>query len=131
MDSGSAAAVGLGAGFTIVYVLILVLLLASMWRVFDKAGQPGWAAIVPIYNIYVLCEIAGKPGWWLILMFIPVVNIVIAIMVTLALAEAFDMGTGFAIGLILLPIVFLPILAFGDAQYGGKSATPGPNVLSQ
>jgi len=91
--------------------------MVALWRVFEKAGQPGWAAIIPIYNVYILCKIAGKPGWWVLLMFIPVVNIVILLLVKLDLARAFGKTPGFGIGLWLLPILFYPLLAFGDAQY--------------
>ena len=84
----------------------------------QKAGQPGWACIVPVYNIYVMCIIAGKEGWWTVLFFIPIVNIIIGIMVSLGIAEAFGKGAGYAIGLFFLPFIFYPMLGFGDAQYG-------------
>ena len=103
--------------FSFIYLSVLVLVLIALWRVFEKAGQPGWAAIIPIYNLYILCKIAGKPGWWWILMLIPVVNIVILLLVKLDLASAFGKSAGFAIGLWLLPIIFYPLLAFSDAQY--------------
>jgi hypothetical protein len=90
-----------------------------MWKVFEKAGQPGWASIIPIYNCYILLKIASKPGWWLILMFIPLVNLVIAFITYLGIAENFGKSTGFAVGLFFLPFIFFPILAFGDAQYSG------------
>lgn len=111
---------------TVGWVIILafiVLIIASFWRIFDKAGRPGWAAIVPIYNAIVLLQVSGKPWWWIILMLIPFVNIIIIILVYLGLARNFGKGTGFAIGLMLLGIIFFPILAFGDAQY--QPATPG------
>ena len=108
-------------------LLVLVVALASMWKIFTKAGQPGWASIIPIYNFYVMCKMAGKPGWWCVLMFIPFVNFIILILVFVALAQSFGKGAGFGIGLALLGIVFLPILAFGDARYLG-SATPPPLV---
>jgi len=109
---GAAAAVML-----IVELALIVLVIASMWRVFTKAGQPGWAAIVPFYNLYILCKISGKPGWWLVLLLIPLVNLVFTLLVMLGLAESFGKGAGFGIGLWLLSIIFIPILAFGDAQY--------------
>jgi hypothetical protein len=104
---------------TLIYIGILILTLVSGWIVFTKAGRPGWAIIIPFYNLYIFLTIAGKPGWWLILMFIPVVNIVISIIMNLGLAEKFGKGTGFAIGLVFLPIIFWPILAFSDAKYMG------------
>ena len=94
-------------------------MIASMWTIFSKAGKPGWASIVPIYNLIVLLEIVGKPWWWLFLMLIPIVNIVILIIVWHNLSLSFGKGGGFTVGLILLGIIFLPILAFGDAKYVG------------
>lgn len=109
----------IGIGMWIVILLITVLMIVSMWKLYVKAGQPGWAAIIPIYNIWVLLKIVGRPEWWIILFLIPCVNIVIQILVYIDLAKVFGKSTGFAIGLILLPIVFIPILAFGDADYVG------------
>lgn len=108
---------GLGIGMMIVWLAVVLLMVASLWKVFVKAGEPGWAAIVPIYNIFVLLKIAGKPGWWFILMLIPIVNFIVFIIVCVALAERFGKGAGFGVGLGLLGIIFFPILGFGDAQY--------------
>jgi hypothetical protein len=116
--SGGAAA-GIGIGLMIVYLAILLLMIISMWKIFTKAGKPGWAAIIPIYNAIVLLEIVDKPLWWIILMFIPIVNFVISIIVTVELAKKFGQSTGFAVGLILLAPIFYPILGFGSAQYQG------------
>ena len=126
MDSNSqAAAAGAGVGMVfIVELALLVLIIAALWRIFTKAGQPGWAALIPFYNLYVLLQVAGKPGWWLILMLIPLVNLVILIITLSALATKFGKGVGFTIGLILLPIVFYPILGFGGAKYQGAPALP-------
>jgi hypothetical protein len=93
-----------------------------MWKVFVKAGKPGWAAIIPIYNAIVLLQIVGRPGWWFLLYLIPIVNIVISIMVMIELAKVFGKGTGFGIGLLLLSFIFIPILGFGDAEYQGPLA---------
>ena len=122
-DNGASAGLGIIdiIGF-LIPVAIFIFILASIWRVFTKAGQPGWACIVPIYNIYVLTQIAGKPGWWVILFFIPIVGIVISIIVMVGVAQNFGKGVGFALGLIFLPFIFYPILAFGDATYGGAPA---------
>jgi hypothetical protein len=117
-----------GAGlavFVLVYVVVVVFLIAAVWKVFTKAGQPGWAAIIPIYNTYTLCKIAGRPGWWLILFFIPFVNFIVGIIVLIDLATAFGKGGGFAVGLILLGIIFIPILGFGSAQYRGPARAVG------
>jgi hypothetical protein len=99
-----------------------IAVIASIWKVFTKAGQPGWACIVPIYNLVVILQIAGKPIWWIILMLIPLVNLVVAFMVYIALAKNFGKGAGFGIGLVLLGFIFFPILGFGDARYLGPSA---------
>jgi len=103
-------------------LIIAVLLIAGLWKVFVKAGQPGWASIIPIYNTYILCKIVGKPGWWVILMFIPFLNFIIAIIIMLELAKCFGKGVGFAVGLILLSFVFIPMLGFSDAAYQGPKA---------
>ena len=103
--------------FSIVVLAVVVILIASVWKVFTKAGQPGWAAIVPIYNVVVLLKTAGKPVWWLILFLVPFVNIVILFIVYISLAKSFGKGGGFGIGLVLLPFIFFPVLAFGNAQY--------------
>jgi hypothetical protein len=116
---GAGAAAGMAAGLIIIYVIIGLLMIISMWKIYTKAGKPGWAVIIPIYNAIVLLEIVGKPLWWIILMLIPLVNIIISIIVTVELAKKFGQGVGFAIGLILLSIIFYPILAFGSAKYQG------------
>jgi len=100
---------------------VMVFLIASLWRMFDKAGKPGWASIVPIYNAVVMLQIAGRPGWWLLLMFIPFVNIIIAFMLALDIAKAFGKGTGFGMGLFFLGFIFYPVLGFGNAQYVGAT----------
>ena len=111
-----------GGCFAVVWLVVLVVVLAGCWKVFVKAGQPGWAAIVPIYNMYILLQIIGKPIWWLILFFIPFVNVVIGIIVCIELAKRFGKGVGFGIGLALLGFIFFPILGFGDAQYMGANS---------
>jgi hypothetical protein len=122
-----AAGDGTGVGIVgiVIYIALIVLIIAGFWKVFEKAGQPGWAAIVPIYNAYVLCKIAGRPGWWTILFFIPIVNFVIAVIVSLDVAKSFGKGAGFGVGLLLLGFIFYPILGFGDAQYVGAGGVPG------
>ena len=116
-EAGAAGSFGLVGAF---YLAFLVLILASFWRVFAKAGRPGWASLIPVYNGYVLLKIAGKPGWWLLLMFIPLVNIIVSILAAVGLANSFGRGGGFAAGLIFLPFIFYPILAFGDSPYQGS-----------
>jgi hypothetical protein len=109
----------MGAGFWIIMLLFIILMVASLWKIFTKAGQPGWASIIPFYNLFILLRITGRPEWWIILWLIPCVNIVIQILVYLDLARVFGKSAGYGIGLILLPFVFFPLLAFSDAEYGG------------
>jgi hypothetical protein len=107
---------GLGI-ILIVWLAVVVFLIASMWRVFTKAGQPGWAAIVPIYNFIVLLKVARRPVWWILLYFVPFVNIVVLFLVSVDVAKNFGKSAGFGIGLALLSVVFYPILAWGSATY--------------
>jgi hypothetical protein len=117
----------------IIGVLIALLMIVAMWKVFAKAGQPGWASIIPIYNLYIWCKIVGRPAWWIILMLIPLVNIIVGIVLCIDMAKSFGKGVGFGIGLAFLGIIFLPILGFGSAKYQGAAAAE-PNqgaVVSQ
>ena len=114
---------------TIIALLIALLVIVAMWKVFTKAGQPGWASIIPIYNVYIWCKIVGRPGWWVILMLIPFVNFIILIILSIDMAKSFGKGVGFGLGLVFLGIIFFPILGFGSAQYQGPAAgslAPGP-----
>jgi hypothetical protein len=122
LASSNLVAIYTSPAFWITYLTITVLLLAALWRIFAKAGQPGWAAIVPIYNAYIILKVAGRPGWWLVLYFIPFVNLVVWLIVQYDMAKAFGKGLGFAIGLWLLPGIFHMILGFGGAQYARPSA---------
>ena len=110
-----------GVVVLLIQLAIVVVVVASLWKIFVKAGHPGWAAIIPIYNIFIMLKIAGRPWWWLLLMFIPIVGLVIAIMVSVDLAKSFGKGVLFGIGLALLAFIFYPILAFGDAEYQGPA----------
>lgn len=103
----------------ILYLAVVIFIIAANWQIYTKAGQPGWACLVPIYNWYVLLKIVGKPGWWILLYFIPIVNIVFLIWTINMLSKSFGKDEGFTIGLILLGIVFYPILGFGSARYIG------------
>lgn len=120
---------GLGIAFLVVmlllYLAILILVIVGFWKTFEKAGQPGWAAIIPVYNAYIMCKIVGRPGWWVILLLIPYINFIFFIIVMLDMAKSFGKGVGFAVGLILLNAIFMPILGFGSAEYEGPSAAGG------
>lgn len=108
---------GTGVLFSLILLAAMVFLIASFWKVFTKAGQPGWASIIPIYNAIVWLRIAGRPGWWFILLLIPIVGFVIAIVVSIDFAKKFGKGAGFAMGLVFLGFIFYPILAWGSAKY--------------
>ena len=110
---------GLGIGLILVILAVVVFLIAAMWKIFEKAGQEGWKAIIPIYNMYVLLKIVGKPGWWLLLFLIPIVNYVFIIWTYNMLSKSFGKEEGFTVGLVLLGIIFFPILGFGEAKYLG------------
>jgi hypothetical protein len=101
----------------IFWLILAIAFIAGLWATFVKAGKPGWAAIIPIYNVIVLLDVAGRPLWWIFLFLIPIVNIIVAIVVGTDVARNFGKGTGFGIGLAILGFIFYPILGFGDAVY--------------
>ena len=102
-------------GIAILMLAVMVIVIAGVWKMFEKAGAQGWMAIIPILNTYVFVRMAGKDGWWLLLMFIPIVNIVVAFIVSIEIAHRFDRSTGFGVGLVLLGFIFAPMLGFCDA----------------
>jgi hypothetical protein len=108
---GSAAGGVIVAIMGLIWLALVVLLIATFWKLFSKAGEPGWASIVPIYSFIVLLKISSMPWWWLFLA--PIA----AIIIPFKLAANFGKGTGFAVGLLVLGIIFFPMLAFGSAQY--------------
>ena len=103
----------------IIGLAFAVFMIASLWKIFTKAGKPGWACIIPIYNIIIMLEIAGKPWWWLFLVWIlaPVFGIWMINLISLS----FGKSTGFTIGMLFLPFIFWPILGFGSAKYKGPA----------
>jgi hypothetical protein len=105
----------------LIYLAIIVLIIAGFWKTFEKAGKPGWAAIIPIYNLVVLVQISGKPIWYLVLLLIPCVNLIGMVLVGIGVARNFGKSDAFGVGLGLLGAVFYPILGFGDAQYNGQN----------
>lgn len=109
---------GFGIGVLLFFLALSLLIIISQWKIYEKAGQPGWASIIPIYNIIVLLEIIRKPWWWLLMLLIPIVNIVFAIMMINELSKAFGKDAGFTVGLLFLGIIFYPIMAFDKSiQY--------------
>jgi hypothetical protein len=106
-------------------IMVTVVEIVGAWFMFEKAGEPGWAAIIPIYNYLIGIKIAGKPWWYILLMLIPVVNLVIYIIILNGLAKNFGKGTGFTVGLFFFRFIFIPILGFGNAVYNGDKSNFG------
>jgi hypothetical protein len=107
--------------FAVIYAIAVI----PYWVIFTKAGQPGWPALIPIYSTYILLKVVGRPGWWLWLFLIPLVNVVIGIIMLNDLSKSFGHGVGFTLGLIFLSLIFLFILAFGSSTYRGAAGAMG------
>lgn len=123
MNSSFTSAVG---------VVGALLAIVSLWRIFTKAGAAGWKAIIPFYNIYTLLKVVGRPGWWLVLYIIPLVNVVVHAIVSIDLARSFGKGKAFGlIGLWLFSLIGFLILAFGSAQYtrANRQDTAAPALV--
>ncbi|MEI6173754.1 MAG: DUF5684 domain-containing protein [Bacteroidota bacterium] len=103
-------------------IMVGVIEIVGAWYMFQKAGEPGWAAIIPIYNYLIGIKIAGKPWWYLLLMLVPVVNLVVYIIILDGLSKSFGKSTGFTVGLFFFRFIFIPILGFGDAVYSGDKS---------
>lgn len=114
-------------GVIVIYLIIIIASLAGMWKIYEKAGHPGWKALIPIYNLVVLMRIIGKPAWWVLLMLIPYIGIIWSVWSTNLLSKSFGRGIGFTLGLFFLPFIFYPVLGFSKATYtpldGGESIT--------
>lgn len=108
------------------FVVMLFLVIIPMWKLFVKANKPGWASIIPIYNTIVMIQIAGRPVWWIILFFIPIVNFVILIIITENFVRAFGKNAGFVVGVIFLPMIFIPLLGYSDVKYMGVNTSAAP-----
>lgn len=111
------------ATYSLIILGVSVLMLISNWKIFTKAGKPGWATIVPFYNIYVQTEIAGLPIMYFIFTFIPFLNIYAIFKIYIEIAHKFGKSTGFGIGMIFLNVIFIPMLAFGNSKYLGNTNT--------
>jgi len=109
----------------LVVILFTLVVAAGFWKTFEKAGQPGWAAIIPIYNFYILIKISGNAWWWLVLFFVPVANFVAVAKISIDVAGKFDKGFLFGIGLMFLSFVFYPVLGFGDSRYRDTTQSTG------
>lgn len=122
-NSGAAGAILalFSGGFLLFMLAVGIVTIAGMWKVFTKAGQPGWAAIVPFFNLIVVLQIIGRPVWWILLCLIPLVNFVIALIIMIDLAKSFGQGAGFGLGLFFLGCIFMPVLGFGSSRYIGPA----------
>jgi hypothetical protein len=122
-DSGSVGLMAAIMGVILIPLLIVYVITAiGMWKTFEKAGKPGWAAIIPVYNYIVVLEIVGKPIWWIFLILFPCTSIIFSIWTLNLLSKSFGQSEGFTVGLVLLPYIFIPILGFGSYRYLGPSA---------
>lgn len=105
--------------YTVFIIILVILEVVGRWKMYEKAGEPGWASLIPFYSSYELYKIGWGHGWYFLIGYIPIVGVVFSIMLSIKLARAYGMGTGFAVGLILLPSIFHMILGFGDSTYYG------------
>ena len=126
---------GLITAYLVIVIPIVLIAIVAIWRIFTKAGQPGWAVLIPFYNIYVYSQVVKRPGWWMLLYFASIIPVVgslavlfVSIIDSLRLAKLFGKSSGFGVGIILLGVVFLPILAFGDADYDETRVLEGEMV---
>lgn len=118
--------------FIIFMFVIAIVMIISLWKIFEKAGKPGWACIVPIYNNMVMAEIGGKESWFGLLPMIPYIGIIWSIWIQNRLSKSFGKEVGFTLGMIFLPLIFYPVLAFGSAEYVGHPDKPnGLNTSSE
>ena len=123
MEEGIFALMGLSVLFMI-WLPLAILMIVSYWKIFTKAGKPGWACLIPIYNTIVLLQIIGKSWAWIFLFIIPVVNIVFLIWATNLFAKSFGKDEGYTVGLIFLSIIFIPIIGLGSSKYIGPAGDP-------
>ncbi|MCX6316658.1 MAG: DUF5684 domain-containing protein [Bacteroidetes bacterium] len=107
-------------GIILFFFALAILVIVAQWRVFEKAGQPGWASLIPIYNLYIMTKIAGKPSIWMLYFFIPFANIYFMVWLINMISKSFGKDEGFTAGLIFLGLFFWPILGFSrNIQYQG------------
>jgi hypothetical protein len=118
-----AVVAGIAGAFFLVVIAVFLFYVIAAWRVYSKAGVPGWGVLIPIYNVYLWCKIAGRPGWWILLFFIPVVNFIVHLIVSLDVAKSFGRSGAFGAGLWILGFIFVPILGYGSSRYVGPSPT--------
>jgi hypothetical protein len=107
----------------LIFLAIVAVVVYSHWKLYEKAGKPGWAAIIPVYNLYILIKIVEKPDWWIALCFVPIANLVVFVILYIELAKKFGKSAGYGLGMVVLPFIFIPMLAFSDATYQGTTNT--------
>lgn len=116
--------------FALFALIISVFIVTALWKIFKKAGYEGWESLIPIYNVYILTKICGLDGWFAAIILIPGIGTIIwEIVIAIKLSAAFNKDGAFAIGLVLLPLIFYPILGFSnDAHYvlGGQNHVANP-----
>ena len=110
-------------GVFVFLTMIIISVILSMWSIFKKAGEPGWAAIVPFYSLFVLVRIVKRPLWWVILLLVPILNILVMFLIYSDLSAHFGKKPQFAVGIFFLPFIFLPIIAFDDSHYNNEKVT--------
>jgi hypothetical protein len=129
-DSNGVIGALFGGFMMLVWLGVMVIVVIGGWRTFEKAGQPGWAILIPFYNLYVMLKMVGRPGWWLLLYLIPLVNLVVMVIVSIDMAKSFGQSTAFGIFLIfILGGIGYLILGFGSARYLGPAASPQAAVV--
>lgn len=108
-------------GIIIFSAILIIIMLISYWKMFKKAQKPGWATLIPIYNFIIMLEIAGMSWVYILLLFIPVANLIVLIIMNMKIATKFKKSSAFGIGMTFIPIIFIPILAFSDETVEEKN----------
>lgn len=138
VEAVAGAVMGVMLVYSIILIAIAVVELIGMWKMFTKAGEPGWKCLIPIYNLVILFKIAGISPWFILgylLAFIPAVGWIAAlalqIYLAINLAKVFGQSGGFAAGLVLLQPIFICILGFGKAEYQAPTSTTPPEAPAE
>jgi hypothetical protein len=118
----AASAGGMGLFWVLINIAIGIFYIVVMWKVFVKAGLPAWGVLIPIYNTYLMIKVAGRPGWWLVLILLPPVYFVLTIIMCIDVAKNFGKSASFGVGIIFLSLIFLSILAFDSSEYQAVEA---------
>jgi len=106
-------------------ICIFVIEIVGLWHLFVKAGEPGWAAIIPIYNYLIAIKVAGKPWWYILMFLVPILDLIFYIIILHGLSKNFGKGSGFTVGLFFFRFIFIPILGFGKSVYIGDKSNFG------